>query len=70
MDQKCDKIYPSAPLENIDLEERREKKLNDVNTFNTSINNFKKRITYFEDKNNKPTKKIKIHNVNYNIKII
>ena len=28
MEQKCDKLYPSAPLlENIDLEKRLEKKL-------------------------------------------
>ena len=34
MDQNGDKVYPSAPLEkNIDLEQRLEKKLNDVNSF-------------------------------------
>ena len=54
MDQKCDKLYPSAPLlENIDLEKRLEKKLNDVNSFNNHINNNKEMITYFKDKNNK-----------------
>ena len=26
MDQKTDRLYPSAPLENIDLEQRLEKK--------------------------------------------
>ena len=31
MEQKCDKLYPSAPLlENIDLEKRLEKKINDI----------------------------------------
>ena len=34
MEQKCEKLYPSAPLlENIDLEKRLEKKINDVNRF-------------------------------------
>ena len=54
MDQKTDILYPSAPLEtNIDLEQRLEKKLNDVNRFNNHINNIKEMITYFGDKNNK-----------------
>ena len=40
MDQKTDKLYPSAPLlENIDLEKRLEKKINDVNSFNNHISN-------------------------------
>ena len=56
MDQKCDRLYPSAPLENIDLEQRLEKKLNDVNSFNNHINNIKEMITYFKDKNNKSKK--------------
>ena len=58
MDQKCDRLYPSAPLENIDLEQRLEKK-NDVNSFNNHINNIKEMITYFTDKNNKSKKKYK-----------
>ena len=42
MDQKTDKLYPSAPLfENIDLEKRLEKKLNEVNSFNNHISNIK-----------------------------
>ena len=58
MDQKSDRLYPSAPLEkNIDLEERLEQKLNDVNSFNNSINNIKEMITYFKDKNNKSKKR-------------
>ena len=60
MDQKCDKLYPSAPLlENIDLEKRLEKKINDVNSFNNHINNIKEMITYFKDKNNESKKKYK-----------
>ena len=60
MDQKTDKLYPSAPLlENIDLKKRLEKKINDVNSFNNSINNIKEMITYFKDKNNKSKKKYK-----------
>ena len=56
MDQKTDKLYRSAPLlENISLEKRLEKKLNDVNSFN--INNIKEMITYFKDKNNKSKKR-------------
>ena len=41
MEQKCDRIYPSALLENIGLEQRLEKKLNDVNSFNNQFNNNK-----------------------------
>ena len=60
MDQKCDKLYPSAPLlENIDLEKRLEKKINDVNSFNNHINNIKEMITYFKGKNNKSKKRYK-----------
>ena len=57
MDQKCDRLYPSAPLENIDLEQRLEKKINDVNSFNNSINNIKEMISYFKDINHKSKKK-------------
>ena len=60
MDQKCDKLYPSAPLlENIDLEKRLERKINDVNSFNNHISNIKEMITYFKDKNNKSGKRYK-----------
>ena len=57
MEQKCDRLYPSAPFENNDLEQRLEKKINDVNSFNNHINNIKEMITYFKDKNNKSKKK-------------
>ena len=59
MEQKCEKLYPSAPFENIDLERTLEKKLNDVNSFNNSVNNIKEMITYFKDKNNNSQKKYK-----------
>ena len=60
MEQKCDKLYPTAPLlENIDLEKRLEKKINDVNSFNNHVNNIKEMITYFKDKNNKSKKRYK-----------
>ena len=60
MEQKCEKLHPTAPLlENIDLEKRLEKKINDVNSFNSHINNIKEMITYFRDKNNKSKKRYK-----------
>ena len=59
MEQKCDRLYPSAPLENDGLEQRIEKRLSDVNSFNNSINNIKEMITYFKDKNIKSKKKYK-----------
>ena len=57
MDQKCDRLYLSAPLEKNDLKQRLEKKLNDVNSFNKSNINIEEMITYFEDKNNQSEKK-------------
>ena len=60
MDHKADKLYPSAPLlENIDLERRLEKRINDANSFNNHINNIKEMITYFKGKNHKSKKKYK-----------
>ena len=59
MEQKCDNLYPSAPLESIDLEQRLEKKMNDVNIFINHINNIKEMITIFKDRNNKSRKKYK-----------
>ena len=57
MDQK---LYPSEPLlENIELEKRLEKKINDVNSFNNHIINIKEMITYFKDKNHKSKKRYK-----------
>ena len=59
MDQKCDRLYPSAPLQQDNLEQRLEKKINDVNSFNNHIYNIKEMITYFKDKNNKSKKRYK-----------
>ena len=60
MDQKRDKLYPTAPLlENIDLEKRLENKINVVNSFNNHIKNIKEMITYFKDRNNKSKKRYK-----------
>ena len=51
--KKTDRLYPSAPFENKELEQRL-KKVSDVNSLNNSINNIKEMITYFKDTNNKP----------------
>ena len=59
MDQKRHRLYPSAPLENTDLEQRLEKKINVVNSFNNPNNKIKEMITYFKNKNNKSKKKYK-----------
>ena len=59
MDQKCDRLYTSAPLQQDNLEQRLEKKINDVNSFNIHTDNIKKMITYFKDKNNKSKKRYK-----------
>ena len=60
MEQKSEKLYPTAPLlENIDLEKRLEKRIKDANSFNNHINNIKEMITYFKDKNNKSKKRYK-----------
>ena len=48
MEQKCDRLYPL--VENIDLEKRLEKKINEVNSFNNNVINIKEMITYFKDK--------------------
>ena len=45
MDQKTDRFYPLAPLEKNDLEQRLEKKINDVNSFKNRINNIQEVIT-------------------------
>ena len=60
METKTKRLYPSAPLlENIDLEKRLEKKINDISSFNDHINNIKEMITYFKDENNKSKKRYK-----------
>ena len=59
MEQKTDRLYPSAPLENINLELRLEKRLSDVNSFNNHINNITELITYLKEENNKSKNKYK-----------
>ena len=60
--KKTEKLYPSAPLkENNDLEQRLEKKINDVNSFNNHINNMKEMIINFKNKNSKS--KRSLHNI-------
>ena len=61
MDQETDRLYPSAPSENVGLEQRLEKKLNYVNSFNNSIINKKEMIVYFRERNRKSKKKYKNH---------
>ena len=39
MDRKCDRFYPFATLEKNEFEQRLEKKINDVNSFNNFISN-------------------------------
>ena len=64
MEQKTDRLYPTAPLlENIDLEKRLEKRINDVNSFYNHINNIKEMIQYFKDKNNKSKKRYKNYKI-------
>ena len=53
------KLYPSAPLEKDDLEQRLEKKLIDVNSLNISTSKTKRMITLFKDKIHKIKKKLK-----------
>ena len=57
MEQKSDRLYPSAPLENIDLQQRLEKRINNVTSFNNHINNIEEMITYFKKKNKNSKKK-------------
>ena len=59
MEVKIDRLYPSALLENMDLEKRLKKKINDVNSFINHISNIKEMITYFKDKNHKSKKRYK-----------
>ena len=54
------KIHPSAPLENDDLQQRLEKKLNVVNSFKNHINKIKKMMTYFTDKKTNQKRNIEI----------
>ena len=55
METKTERLYPSLPKENrkIDLEQRLEKNLHNVNSFNNLIKDTKEMITYFKVKNQK-----------------
>ena len=59
MEQKADRFHLSAPIKNIDLEQRSGKTINDVKKYKNHINNTKEMITYFKDKNLKSKKKHK-----------
>ena len=65
------KLYTPAPLENFsDLEQRLQKKLIDVNSFNNSNNNTNEMIDYLKYKNHKSEKKKKKQIHHYKFKII
>ena len=66
MDQKTPRLYSSAGLGIIDLEQRLEKKLNVVNSFSNSIIINKHVFTYFEDKNFISEKKYEKYRKNVN----
>ena len=59
MEQKKDRLYPSAPLENNDLEQQLEKKLNDANSFINHISNIKKMIACFKEKKHESKQRFK-----------
>ena len=58
MEQKAERFYPSAQLEskNIEIEQRLEKKLKDVNGFNILVNSIKDMNTYLRYKIGKSKK--------------
>ena len=71
MEQRLDRLYPSAPLKTNDLEQQLEKKLNGVNSFNIHMNNIKKVVTYFKDNNHESKTEVwDVSNVNYIIKLV
>ena len=59
MEQRTDRLYPSARLEKNALERKLEKKLNVVNTLKHSIINIKEMIIHFKHKNHKSKKRYK-----------
>ena len=48
MEQKISKLYTSAPIQNVDKEQRLEKNINEVKNFIISLDSIKVLITYFE----------------------
>ena len=59
MEQRTDRLNPFAALENTDLEQRLEKKTNDVFSSINHINNIKEMIAYFKDRNHESKSNIK-----------
>ena len=59
------KLNPSALFENkhIELQQRLEKKFNDVNIFNISIDSIKGMIVYFKDRKNKSKNKYRNYKI-------
>ena len=63
-------VYPFGPLASfMDLKDRLNKKIKEVNSFNNSNNNIDGMITYFEDRINKSRKKKLYINSNLNFRI-
>ena len=61
MEQRTEGLFAFVPFEkNIELEQRFEKKLYDVNSFNITISNIKEMITFFEDKNKNQKRKVEL----------
>ena len=58
MEQRTLRLYPSEPVENNRLEQRIEKKLNDIKSFQSSISNIKEITTYSKTKNSNPKRNI------------
>ena len=58
MEKKTDRLYPSAALEKDYLEQRLEKKLKDVKSFDNHINNIKEMITFFQRQTPKIKKEV------------
>ena len=69
MELKTNRLYLIAPIEKIDLEQRLEKKLNDVKCFINHISNITEMITYLKDENNKSKKKYKKYKMTNNNEI-
>ena len=51
MEKKTSRLYPSAPLEIIYIEQRLKKTINDLTSFKDSNSNTTELITYFSEKN-------------------
>ena len=60
MEQRTDRLYPWAPLETIELEQRL-KKIKDFDSFFNHISKIKDMIAYYKDENNTSKKKYKTY---------